>query len=63
MRIVAGKHAGRHLTSPAKRIRPTAEGVRDRWLDRLAGQDGANQAAADGAWPATISFFRELLEE
>lgn len=35
MRIVAGKHAGRHLTSPAKRIRPTAEIVRARWLDRL----------------------------
>jgi 16S rRNA (guanine966-N2)-methyltransferase len=35
MRIVAGKHAGRHLTSPAKRIRPTAEDVRDRWLSRL----------------------------
>ena len=35
MRIVAGKHAGRHLTSPARRIRPTAEGVRDRWLNRL----------------------------
>ena len=35
MRIVAGKHAGRHLTSPAKRIRPTAETVRDRWLGRL----------------------------
>ena len=35
MRIVAGKHAGRHLTSPAKRIRPTSEEVRDRWLGRL----------------------------
>ena len=35
MHIVAGKHAGRHLTSPAKRIRPTAEDVRDRWLCRL----------------------------
>jgi len=35
MRIVAGKHAGRHLTSPAKRIRPTAENIRDRWLGRL----------------------------
>jgi 16S rRNA (guanine966-N2)-methyltransferase len=35
MRIVGGKHAGRHLTSPAKRIRPTSETVRDRWLDRL----------------------------
>jgi 16S rRNA (guanine966-N2)-methyltransferase len=35
MRIVAGKHAGRHLTSPAMRTRPTAEIVRDRWLGRL----------------------------
>jgi 16S rRNA (guanine966-N2)-methyltransferase len=42
MRIVAGKHAGRHLTSPAKRIRPTAENVRDRWLGRLKDDlDGA----------------------
>jgi 16S rRNA (guanine966-N2)-methyltransferase len=33
MRIVAGKWAGRHLTSPAdKRVRPTAEWVRDEWL-------------------------------
>ena len=35
MRIVAGRHAGRQLTSPAKRIRATAESVRDRWLGRL----------------------------
>jgi 16S rRNA (guanine966-N2)-methyltransferase len=42
MRIVAGKHAGRHLTSPAKRIRPTAETIRDRWLSRLKDDlDGA----------------------
>ena len=42
MRIVAGKHAGRHLTSPARRIRPTAENVRDRWLGRLKDDlDGA----------------------
>ena len=42
MRIVAGKHAGRQLTSPAKRIRPTAETVRDRWLGRLKNDlDGA----------------------
>ena len=38
MRIVAGRHAARHLTSPGKRIRPTAEGVRDRWLGRLEGE-------------------------
>ena len=29
MRIVKGKHAGRRLTSPGNRIRPTAEPVRD----------------------------------
>jgi 16S rRNA (guanine966-N2)-methyltransferase len=30
MRILKGKHAGRHLTSPGGDIRPTAEAVRDR---------------------------------
>ena len=36
MRIVGGKYAGRDLTSPNdKRIRPTAELVRARWLDLL----------------------------
>ncbi|HEU0055135.1 MAG TPA: RsmD family RNA methyltransferase [Longimicrobium sp.] len=36
MRIVAGKWAGRHLTSPAdRRVRPTAEHVRDTWLRAL----------------------------
>jgi len=33
------------------------------FLGRQSGQDGANQAASEGAWPATISFFRELLEQ
>ena len=33
------------------------------FLGRQDGQDGANQAASEGAWPATISFFRELLEQ
>ena len=37
MRIIAGKHANRRLTSPGARVRPTAEDVRRRWLDRLAG--------------------------
>ena len=37
MRIVGGKHAGRHLTSPPdKRVRPTAEHVRAALLDYLA---------------------------
>ena len=37
MRIVGGKWAGRHLTSPQdRRVRPTAEHVRDRWLALLA---------------------------
>ncbi|HEX2203129.1 MAG TPA: RsmD family RNA methyltransferase [Longimicrobium sp.] len=36
MRIVAGKWAGRHLTSPPdRRVRPTAEHVRDAWLRLL----------------------------
>ena len=36
MRIVGGKWAGRHLTSPAdRRVRPTAEHVRDAWLAML----------------------------
>lgn len=37
MRIVAGKHAGRKLTSPQdQRVRPTAEPVRDAVLNLLA---------------------------
>lgn len=36
MRIVAGRWAGRHLTSPAGRVRPTAEEVRDAWMGSLA---------------------------
>ena len=36
MRIVGGKWAGRHLTSPMdRRVRPTAEHVRDTWLRLL----------------------------
>ncbi|HEX6041838.1 RsmD family RNA methyltransferase [Longimicrobium sp.] len=36
MRIVGGKHAGRHLTSPADRqVRPTSEHVRDALLSYL----------------------------
>jgi 16S rRNA (guanine966-N2)-methyltransferase len=36
LRIVGGKWAGRHLTSPAdRRVRPTAEHVRDAWLTAL----------------------------
>ena len=33
MRIVGGKYAGRHLTSPAKRVRPTTEGTRVAWVE------------------------------
>ena len=35
MRIVSGKFAGRHLTSPGRNVRPTSERVRSRWLDLL----------------------------
>jgi 16S rRNA (guanine966-N2)-methyltransferase len=36
MRIVGGRWAGRHLTSPGEgRVRPTAEAVRDRWVGAL----------------------------
>jgi len=35
MRIVAGVWAGRDLVSPGKRVRATAEEVRDRWLAYL----------------------------
>ncbi len=35
MRIVGGKWAGKDLVSPGGRVRPTSEGVRDRWLTML----------------------------
>lgn len=35
MRIVGGKWAGRDLVSPGGHVRPTAEGVRDRWIGML----------------------------
>lgn len=35
MRIVGGRWAGRDLTSPAGRVRPTAEEVRVRWMEIL----------------------------
>ena len=38
MRIVSGKWAGRHLTSPGRSVRPTAETVRAGWLDALASE-------------------------
>jgi 16S rRNA (guanine966-N2)-methyltransferase len=38
MRIVGGRWAGRDLTSPAGRIRPTAEDVRDLWIGLLEGE-------------------------
>jgi 16S rRNA (guanine966-N2)-methyltransferase len=43
VRIVRGKCAGRDLTSPAdRRVRPTAEHVRDTWLRALESElDGA----------------------
>lgn len=35
MRITGGRLAGRQLLSPGGRVRPTAEGVRERWLSQL----------------------------
>ena len=37
MRILEGKHAGRHLTSPGGRVRPTPENVRDRCVELVEG--------------------------
>lgn len=36
MRIVGGRWAGRKLTSPGGRVRPTSEELRAAWLDLLA---------------------------
>ena len=36
MRIVSGRYAGRDLTSPGRKVRPTPEAVRDRALELLA---------------------------
>lgn len=42
MRILSGRWAGRELTSPGGRVRPTAETLRGPWLDRLESDlDGA----------------------
>jgi len=42
VRIVAGRHAGRHLTSPGPKVRPTPEEVRARALDLVSEDlDGA----------------------
>jgi 16S rRNA (guanine966-N2)-methyltransferase len=54
VRIVGGKWAGRHLTSPAdRRVRPTAEEIRDAWLallePRLRGASVLDLFAGTGA--------------
>lgn len=53
MRILKGKHAGRVLTSPGARVRPTPEVVRDRSLtlvaDELAGARVLDLFAGSGA--------------
>ena len=53
MRILRGKYAGRHLTSPGKSVRPTAEEVRDRWVglleDELKGARVIDLFAGSGA--------------
>lgn len=73
MRIVAGKFAGRHLTSPQdQRVRPTAEGARDgliqllgaaitdaRILDLFAGTGALGlEAISRGAKSADFVEFR-----
>jgi carboxymethylenebutenolidase len=40
----------------------TYEGAGHGFLRQLAGQEGANRAAADAAWPETIAWFRTHLE-
>lgn len=53
MRILKGKHAGRVLTSPGAKVRPTSEAVRDKCLelvaDRLAGARVLDLFAGTGA--------------
>jgi 16S rRNA (guanine966-N2)-methyltransferase len=53
MRIVGGRWAGRQLTSPAGRVRPTAEAVREAWLgaieEELAGARVLDLYAGSGA--------------
>jgi carboxymethylenebutenolidase len=39
----------------------TFEGAGHGFLRALAGQNGANQRAAEQAWPRTIAFFQETL--
>jgi 16S rRNA (guanine966-N2)-methyltransferase len=53
MRILKGKHAGRHLTSPGGNVRPTPEVVRDRCVSlvepELAGARVLDLFAGSGA--------------
>jgi 16S rRNA (guanine966-N2)-methyltransferase len=53
MRIVGGKFAGRHLTSPGKAVRPTPEVIRDKVItllkDDLAGARMLDLFAGSGA--------------
>lgn len=46
-----------------KRYTPRVfEGAGHGFLRQLSGKDGANRKAAEQAWPATLTFFRELLK-
>lgn len=46
MRILKGKHAGRHLTSPGGHVRPTPEAVRDKCVS-LVEDDAGGKAVLD----------------
>lgn len=71
--LYGGRDARVNTTVPAidsamqalgKTFRPiTYEGAGHGFLRQLDGQEGANRAAADAAWPETIAWFRAHLEQ
>lgn len=59
MRILGGEHAGRHLTSPGGRVRPTPEPVRERSLELVA--DDVKDARVVDLFAGTGSLGLEAL--